>query len=270
MYETKTFNIYNLIAHSISVDTKKFLPILRLCSTSLLYLSDFDDSQQSKNVQSVFISKLSPFLNENIKSITSENNFNISDLFNAPCKVFIKIDTSNKNSAINTLSTLLMKTIYNKARDFLSEKRLAALPIPLQYVMEEFGNLPKIDFVPKIFSLNRGENIFALLVLQSKSQVIQTYGEHVYQEIFDSCQCLFVFALTNVEFARELEAMSGTSEVERKTFTKDKNENDSKSESISKDKEAKVSAEDFLKKNSNEFIFIVKNETPFKCRFIPG
>jgi type IV secretion system protein VirD4 len=270
MYKTKPFNLYNLIAHSISVDAKKFVPILHMCPTALLYLSDFDDSQQSKNVQSVFISKLSPFLNENIKSITTESNFNINEVFLNPCKVFIKIDTSNKNSAINTLSTLLMKTIYNKARDYLSEKHLSALPIPLQYVMEEFGNLPKIDFVPKIFSLNRGENIFALLVLQSKSQVISTYGEHIYQEIFDSCQCLFVFALTNVEFARELEAMSGTSEVERKTVTKEKKENDEKSESISKDKEAKVAAEDFLRKNSNEFIFIVKNETPFKCRFIPG
>jgi type IV secretion system protein VirD4 len=218
------------------------------------------------------MSNLNPFMSNSIRSATSKNTIDIEKFTESKSIIYVKIDTTIKQSAINKLAILLMYEIYNNSRNYLIKHHIEALPTPLAFVTDEFGNIPKISFIPKIFSLNRSENIFALLVLQSFSQIKENYGEYVTQELLDSTQAHFILGLQDVEFANKLSKLCGRDVRKIESISKSKGkegEKDNKSTSVSEQLIDTIKPEDFIKKDADEIIVMCQNNIPLKTKFVP-
>jgi type IV secretion system protein VirD4 len=170
------------------------------------YVSEFKGGSERndiRSIQSIAFSKLEMFTNQEIKNLTSSNNAEIDfDKFiTEPTVIYISYDPSEKEGASNKLAVLFMELLYNHLNKYLFKNNLIAFEKAILFIIDEFGNLPKIDFLQKMFSLDRGKNIMGLLTFQSISQINKVYGKDGKEELFDSCQCFVLCSGVNPEFA---------------------------------------------------------------------
>lgn len=81
----------------------------------------------------------------------------------------------------------LINSIYQKGID-------NRYPVRINYILDEFSSLPKISDFPQMISAARSRNIRFMLVLQSKHQLIERYGEEA-QTIQSNCtNWMFLFS----------------------------------------------------------------------------
>jgi type IV secretion system protein VirD4 len=241
------------------------------------YLSELEsDSGINESIKSVISTMnnfLNIFLNQNIKKITSNSNIDFQKVIDEKTIIFVNIDTSASSAAdTNKIAILFMQSLYQHINDHLSIKMLEAHEKPILYIVDEFGNLPKMEFIPKIFSLDRGKNIMALIIIQSRSQLIEIYGEHKTRELIDSSQSITICSLYDIEFAQQLSRMSGTTVKRQSSYQMGRGagpEGKSKSETISEQKVASVDENEFINKAKNEFIIFITGKKPYKFKFLP-
>ena len=66
------------------------------------------------------------------------------------------------------------------------------LPRPTYFLIDEFGNLPKIDEFLKWISLCRSRRIFFEIIVQSFGQLRRIYGDTGIEEISSNCPLQFL------------------------------------------------------------------------------
>lgn len=88
------------------------------------------------------------------------------------------------------------------------------------WLLDEAGNLPKLEFLKSIIAFGRGRNEFALPIFQSEIQMKNIYD----YELIDSCEYKILFASDNDKFANKISTVAGTyktqDELNRTTTTK--------------------------------------------------
>jgi type IV secretory pathway TraG/TraD family ATPase VirD4 len=135
----------------------------------------------------------------------------------------------------------------------------------VHYVIDEFGNLPKMEFIPKIYSLDRSKNIMALTVIQSRSQLLNNYGEHATKELLDSAQAIILCSITDASFAEELSQRGGTSKKE--SVSKSTGPDGKVSTSTSESEQKNLNGADLMNKKTNEYIVFLAQKRPYKFSF---
>jgi type IV secretion system protein VirD4 len=95
-----------------------------------------------------------------------------------------------------------MEILYSHLQTYLTKNNLAYFENPILFIIDEFGNLPKMEYMLRMFSLDQGKNIIPHLVLQSPSQLNRKYGKEERKELFDSCQCFILCSGVDSEFAQ--------------------------------------------------------------------
>jgi type IV secretory pathway TraG/TraD family ATPase VirD4 len=279
------FNLFN-IASNVKLIAKKIgiiydnLSAFSLCKK---YLKDFsyDDmhlgnqTTSQDSVLSMVNNYLSPFLNQNIRMATLFSEIDFRYFVDGRAIVYVQVEaTSSKDSPTNKLSILFMNNLYDFLNDYLNDNQISSFKNSVLYIIDEFGNMPRMEFISKIFSLDRAKNIFAIISVQSKSQILEIYGPHRTQELIDSAQCLIICSLDDVNFAQELSRRSG--KVIRKSYSiseqesgKDEEFTKSKTQSESESQVEAIEAHEFINKKQNEFIIFLRGISPIKIEFIP-
>lgn len=123
------------------------------------------------------------FLDEGMKYLTSSHSVDM-DFISNPTATFIIIPDSQ--SSRDVMGTLLITQLY---RSLIMESTHHGdkLPRPVYFLIDEFGNLPKIDEFLKWISLCRSRNIYFELIVQSLGQIRRIYGETGSEEISACC-----------------------------------------------------------------------------------
>lgn len=109
-----------------------------------------------------------------MREMTRCSDFDIKSLADEKTALFVNVSDTDrsKDTAINILYTQIMDTLSRYA-DSLPDKYL---PVPVRFILDDFGSASKIEGFENIISNIRSRGISVLLMLQSIAQLEQGYG----------------------------------------------------------------------------------------------
>lgn len=125
------------------------------------------------------------FQEDGIRYITGKSDFNLEDIMKKPTAFFLIIPDENK--ARYVLSNTMVVQLYNYLTYQASIKENLSLDRTVYFLLDEFGNMPKIEQFPQWISTSRGRNIFFCIILQALSQLDATYGQENAKTILQNC-----------------------------------------------------------------------------------
>lgn len=132
-----------------------------------------------------FNTKVQPYKNCGIRVLTRCNSFDFSKLTSGkPIAVFISYPDENR--VYYRIISMFIQSVYKHLINFANEKPNGKLDVPFYFMLDEFGNFPKIPDFETVISACGGRNIWFDIVLQSLSQLNSVYGSDIAEIIRDN------------------------------------------------------------------------------------
>ncbi len=130
------------------------------------------------------------------------------------CKNAVFLVIPDEKTTYHFLASLFIKQSYEILLRKADENE-GKLPIRVNYIMEEFCNMPKINDLTAMLTAARSRNIRFHLVIQSYSQMIEKYGEHVSKTVLDNCGNLIYLHTNELSFLNYISDLAGKNEYGR-------------------------------------------------------
>jgi type IV secretion system protein VirD4 len=126
-------------------------------------------------VVSTLESKLAVFqMQQNIAAMLSRSDFDMGGIGFEKTAVFII--TNDEKTTLNSLVSLFVKQLYQVLID-KAQRVGGALPVRVNYLLDEFAQLPTIEDMPSMMSAARSRNIRFTLYVQSLGSLSAKYGK---------------------------------------------------------------------------------------------
>ena len=165
-------------------------------------------SDTQGGLYSVYTSCLTPFvLNEDIIDATANSTFDVRDLVEKKCAVFII--TKDEGSVYNKLISATIDQMYEGLIDIAEEEYDGRLPRRINFILDEFGNLAAINNMSGKITAGRSRNIRWLIVCQSMDQLRLLYENKGASIIFGNCANLVYLYSTDIMLLQRISAMCG-------------------------------------------------------------
>lgn len=235
------FNLYKILTDYANEDCAdlisylqkrdKFSKVWGLAKTVLV--------TQDKTLTSYLgdVSQYISFLSDRgIQSLTAGSDINFARFDEKPNVLFIKIPDAkdNRHKLVSLLLVQLYKSLVDKAGlNQRSEKTDSEELLRTTYfILDEFGNLPKLNKIDSIITVGRSRKIFLIPIIQDFKQLDNKYGKEVAEIVKANCNIkIFIQAgdtATNEEFSK----LCGKKKVVRKSFTEIKDNENNTSVSV--------------------------------------
>lgn len=186
------YNFYSLmkIATNTDDDCQKLIayfqgrdPLSRAVSLSKQVLSAGDKTRAS--YLSTCFDKLSLFSDMSVCALTSSNEVEFQSMGEVSTALFLEIPDEKETR--HALASLLILQAYKELVRKANESPNLTLPKPVYFVLDEFGNLPKVHKLEQMITVGRSRNIWLSLVVQSYSQLSKVYSQEGADIIKSNC-----------------------------------------------------------------------------------
>ena len=208
------FNFYNImkIATNTQNDCEDLIEyfnhrgsISRSVSLSKQVL-DASDKTRGSYLSTIF-DKLSMFSDMSICSLTSANEINFGDIATKPTALFLQIPDEKETR--HTLAAMVIlqayKSLVAKANTYLD----LALPRSVYFLLDEFGNLPKVHKLEQMITVGRSRKIWLALVVQSYAQLAKVYDDKTADIIKSNCNIQIFIGTTDLKTIEEFSKKCG-------------------------------------------------------------
>ncbi len=187
-------------------------------------------------------SSLAMFSDPGIAYLTSGTDIDFSRFADRPSALFIKIpdEKDTRNAMANICITQLYKMLIERANENARRGGEIELPRNCYFILDEFGNLPKIERLKSFITAGRSRKIFLIMAIQDYTQLNSIYGEQDASTIRNNCNIqIFIGtkdAKTREEFSKNTGNIALEMTNENQTTNKGSGQDgkDTKSTSISK------------------------------------
>ncbi len=116
----------------------------------------------------------------------------------------------DEKSTYHKIVTIFIKQIYELLIDNVFKRTdNNRYPVRINFILDEFSSLPTISDFPQMVTASRSRNIRFTLIVQSKHQLRQRYGEET-DTIMSNCTNWMFLTSRETELLRELSELSGT------------------------------------------------------------
>lgn len=209
--------------------------------------------------------KLAMFSDMGICYATSWNDMAFETFCDKPTAFFIIIpDEKQTRHGIATLCIVqLYKTLIEKASQCPGQK----LPRNLYFILDEFGNLPKISILDNMITVGRSRGVFMILVVQSYTQLNNVYGDKVADIVRTNCNIQVFIGTTDAKTKDEFSKMCGQITVKTQSISKGKD--DSKNKTTSETSRPLIYPDELEHLPPNTYIVKMFRENPAKVVFTP-
>lgn len=222
----------------------------------------------ARSYVSVLSTKLGLLSDNGICYATSADEMEFEKFDEQPTAFFIIIPDEKQTR--HGIATLCIVQLYKILIELANKnpKNDRKLSRNTYFIMDEFGNLPKINLLDKIITVGRSRGIFMVLVVQSYTQLNNIYGDKVADIVRTNCNIQVFIGTTDQRTKEEFSKMCGNITV--KTTSKTKGEKDSKSESTSETSRPLIYPEELELLPKNTCIVKMYHENPVKAVFTPA
>lgn len=231
---------------------------------------DSSDKTRGSYLSSTF-DKISMFSDLSLCALTSSNEIEFGSMGEKPIALFLQIPDEKETR--HTLASMVIlqayKEIVNKANSYPS----LSLPRPVYFLLDEFGNLPKIHKLEQMVTVGRSRNIWLDLVIQSYSQLGKVYDEKSADIIKSNCNIQVWIGSTDLKSAEEFSKRCGNySIVQRSVGYQSAKADDISSNSCVKERPLIYPSELQMLNNPNDMghaIVTVFGYQPIRSTFTP-
>ena len=162
-------------------------------------------------------SSIKMFTDAGVAYLTSATDVDLKNLANKPSAIFIKIP--DENATRHPLANIYISQLYKILIELANERPELALPRNVYFVLDEFGNLPKIEKIKSFVTAGRSRRIFLVIVVQSFTQLTSVYGEQDASTIKENCNIQVFIGTKDQKTKEEFSKNCGniTIEIENKS-----------------------------------------------------
>lgn len=170
---------------------------------------------------------LNLFSDLGISYLTSGTDINFSTFTDRPSALFIIIpdEKDTRYPLANIYITQLYKILIDKAT---SNKPSLELDRTVYFILDEFGNLPKIEKIKPFITAGRSRRLFLMLIVQDYTQLTSKYGEQDAQTIKNNCNIQIFIGTKDLKTKEEFSKNCGNKTLIQ-TSTSESKSSDAKS-----------------------------------------
>ncbi|MGN0748460.1 MAG: type IV secretory system conjugative DNA transfer family protein [Christensenellales bacterium] len=232
------FNFYNImkIATNTQNDCEDLIeyfnhrsPISKSVSLAKQVL-DASDKTRGSYLSTIF-DKLSMFSDMSICSLTSANEINFGEIVNKPTALFLQIPDEKETR--HTLAAMVILQAYKSLVAKANTYPDLSLPRCVYFLLDEFGNLPKVHKLEQMITVGRSRKIWLALVVQSYAQLAKVYDEKSADIIKSNCNIQIFIGTTDLKTIDEFSKKCGNfSIIQRNVSFSSSNDNVGSSVSV--------------------------------------
>ena len=193
-------------------------PLSKAVSVSKQVLDAPDKTRSS--YMSVLLEKLSIFNDTGICALTSASDFKTSDLADRPTALFVKIP--DEKDTRHGLASIFLTNVYKSLIKVASSYEDLSLPRNVYYILDEFGNMPKIEKFDKMITVGRSRKIWFNMVVQSYVQLNNVYGDTVADIVKGNCGIKMFIGSNDMGTCKEYSELCGNVTVLTKSTSGNK------------------------------------------------
>ncbi|MCD8206198.1 MAG: type IV secretory system conjugative DNA transfer family protein [Clostridia bacterium] len=213
---------------------------------------------------------------DGIQSLTSKSEIDFYSIDERPTAVFIVVPDEKKtrHSFVTLFIAQLYKELTEKCNLNLSggETEDATLKRRVYFILDEFGNIPKIRDMDSIISVARSRGMRFFLILQSLTQLQNVYGRDAAAVIADNCSVKMFLGSDDAETKRTFSALCGQRKIKSLSVSSS-SQNDSPSSQIGAVNKPLISEGELQLLNGaekGEAVVCVRGFRPIRSRFTPS
>lgn len=169
----------------ITLSDDKYIPILKKLKNFIAEYRNFESSKTTscikQTVEAVFVDY--GLLDKKMLQIFSEDSLDFKKFDDENIIIYLIIP--DYTNAYNSIIGWYLKSIYEEIMKLLSNKGKEHLDIRLNYILDEFANIPRIEDFNAWITAGRSRNIRFTLLIQSISQ-LNKYDIHK-ETIINNC-----------------------------------------------------------------------------------
>lgn len=126
-------------------------------------------------VRMTVTSKFAKLDTEELRMMMSGNDFDFTSAAKEKTAAFVTVSDTDRSmdALVNIFFTQAMQQLCDYADNETEDGRL---PIPVNFILDDFATICRIDEFPRMISTIRSRGISAMLLLQSEAQLEQSYG----------------------------------------------------------------------------------------------
>jgi len=114
------------------------------------------------------------FCQDNLIDILSGNEIELNEIGKTKTAVFLIIP--DENTLYNALISVFVKQCYSELLSEAKKHPKNRLPVRVNFLLDEFSNLPAINDFPSMITASRSRNIRFNLIIQNQNQLVKRYG----------------------------------------------------------------------------------------------
>ena len=180
-------------------------PLSKAVSLSKQVL-DASDKTRGSYLSSTF-DKLSMFSDLSLCALTSGNEIEFASMGEKPIALFLQIPDEKETR--HTLASLVILQAYKELVDKANKSPNLTLPRPVYFLLDEFGNLPKIHKLESMITVGRSRNIWLNLIVQSYAQLSKVYDDKSAEIIKSNCNVQMFIGTTDQKTIEEFSKRLG-------------------------------------------------------------
>ncbi|MCQ3035593.1 MAG: type IV secretory system conjugative DNA transfer family protein [Bacilli bacterium] len=208
------FNFFNLakILQNSSNDYEELRKYFRgrhpLSRAYSLAKQVIDAAPQTRaSYMSIVYEKLTMFNDGGICALTSASDFSSEALAEKPTALFLKIP--DEKDTRHNLAAIFILNIYKTLIKVASATPELSLKRNVYFIMDEFGNMPKIEKFDKFITVGRSRKIWFCMIVQSYSQLNNVYGETVADIVKGNCGIKMFIGSNDMNTCKEYSELCG-------------------------------------------------------------
>ena len=167
-----------------------------------------DAAEQTRaSYMSIVYEKLTMFNDAGICALTSSSDFSSEQLASKPTALFLKIP--DEKDTRHNLAAIFILNIYKTLIKIASATAELALPRNVYFIMDEFGNMPKIEKFDKFITVGRSRKIWFTMIIQSYAQLNNVYGDTVADIVKGNCGIKMFIGSNDMNTCKEYSELCG-------------------------------------------------------------
>ncbi|MDO5132653.1 MAG: type IV secretory system conjugative DNA transfer family protein [Eubacteriales bacterium] len=164
-----------------------------------------------KTLQSIFASLYAMIrvfnIQKDLSIMLSGNTIDLSKIGREKTALYIIVP--DEKTTVHFLVTTFLKQAYEILIREAQREMNGMLPVRVNFVLDEFCNIPKIPDMASMISAGRSRNIRYFLIVQSKHQLIGRYQEDA-DTIKGNCENWVFLTSKELDLLEEISALCGT------------------------------------------------------------
>ncbi|MCR5113309.1 MAG: type IV secretory system conjugative DNA transfer family protein [Acholeplasmatales bacterium] len=167
-----------------------------------------DCAEQTRaSYMSIVYEKLTMFNDIGICGLTSSSDFSSEDIAMKPTALFLKIP--DEKDTRHNLAAIFILNIYKTLIKVASSYEDLSLKRNVYFILDEFGNMPRIEKFDKMITVGRSRKIWFNMIIQSYAQLNNVYGDTVADIVKGNCGIKMFIGSNDMNTCKEYSELCG-------------------------------------------------------------